>query len=188
MSNLSSMLLGARCILYDGSPFMPDYKVLLKIIEMQKVTMLGISPRWMSEMIKNNIVPRETADLSSLEVVVSTGMVLPDVLFDWFYDMGFPRKVLLANIAGRTDIAGCFIMDNPLKSLYHSGFIGPVLGVPIAIYDHGMNEGSVGKEVPIGAPGDLIATTAFPNMPLFLWDDGPAAPGKKYCNAYFACF
>lgn len=188
MSNLASMLLGAQCVLYDGSPFMPDHKVLLKIIEMQKVTMLGISPRYLSEMIKNNIVPREVADLSSLEVVVSTGMVLPEVMFDWFYDVGFPPTALLANIAGGTDIAGCFVMDNPLKPLYRGGFMGPVLGTPIAIYDHDMDEGSVGKEVPVGMPGDLVATAAFPNVPLFLWNDGPVAPGKKYNNAYFGRF
>lgn len=33
-----------------------------------------------------------------------------------------------------------------------------------------------------------MATSAFPNVPLFLWNDTSPAPGEKYRSAYFARF
>jgi len=103
-SSVMNLLGGARVILYDGSPFQPDLKTFIRMIGEQKVTKLGTSPRWMHEMQKNGIVPKDVADLSSLKIVTSTGMVLSDQLFEWFYDVGFPSHVHLANISGGTDL------------------------------------------------------------------------------------
>lgn len=104
LASVSALHMGARVVMYDGSPFVPDLKVLLRIVEEQKVTRMGVSPRWMGELMKNRIAPREVADLSSLRSVTSTGMVLPDQMFEWFYDVAFPKHVQLANITGGTDI------------------------------------------------------------------------------------
>lgn len=104
LANVGILLLGGRSVMYDGSPFQPDAKTLLRVVEEQKVTKLGISPRWMFELAKNGISPREIADMSSLRIVTCTGMVLSDQLFEWFYDKGFPKNVHLANISGGTDI------------------------------------------------------------------------------------
>ncbi len=104
LANISPLLFGAREILYDGSPFQPDPTVLVKIVAEQKVTKLGISPRWMFELAKLGISPRELADISSLQTVTSTGMVLSDQQFEWFYDRGFPAHTHLGNISGGTDL------------------------------------------------------------------------------------
>ncbi|KFG85095.1 acetoacetyl-CoA synthase [Metarhizium anisopliae] len=188
LSSVSQLLLGARAVLYDGSPFVPDATVLLKIAEQQGVSTLGLSPRWMTELMKKGISPRKVADLSKLRKVVSTGMVLPDQMFEWFYDEAFPPEVHLANISGGTDIAGCFVLENPLTPVHVGGCVGGSLGVPIAVYDHDLVDGSEGKPLPAGQAGDLVATAAFPNVPLFLWNDDAPSPGKKYRGAYFDRF
>ncbi|UKZ72591.1 hypothetical protein TrVFT333_000223 [Trichoderma virens FT-333] len=189
LSSIAKMIYGARCVAYDGSPLMPDPKVLLRIAEEQKVTVMGVSPRWLGELMKRGVVPREEFDLSNLRLMTSTGMVLPDQMFEWFYDKAFPAKVHLANISGGTDIAGCFAQENPLTPVYVGGCQGPCLGIPIAAYDHDLPEGSAGSPLPPGTSGDLVATAAFPNMPVFLWNDGPGpAPGPKYRAAYFERF
>ena len=108
-SSVMNLLGGARVILYDGSPFQPDLKTFVRMIGEQKVTKLGTSPRWMHEMQKNNISPKQVTDLSSLELVTSTGMVLSDQLFEWFYDVGFPAHVQLGNISGGTDLVRCYL-------------------------------------------------------------------------------
>lgn len=102
--SVAHICFGGRAIFYDGSPFMPDMKVLLRVVEEQKVTILGTSPRWMGELMKNGVVPREEFGLSSLKYVTSTGMVLSDQLFEWFYDVAFPKTVHLGNMSGGTDI------------------------------------------------------------------------------------
>ena len=104
LSSISQIALGGRAIIYDGSPFIGGLDILLKVTEEQRATMLGISPRWMNELMKHGIVPREKFDLSALKTVVSTGMVLSDQLFEWFYDEAFPKEVHLCNISGGTDI------------------------------------------------------------------------------------
>ncbi|KXJ92878.1 acetoacetyl-coenzyme A synthetase [Microdochium bolleyi] len=190
----AQLCLGARVVLYDGSPFIPDAKAFVRLIGDQKVTTLGISPRWMGELAKAGLSPRELTDCSSLRLVTSTGMVLSDELFEWFYDKGFPARVHLSNISGGTDIAGCFAAGNPLTPVRVGGCSGPSLGVAIAVFDSLADPGCPGKPVPDGTPGELVATASFPNVPVFLWGDA-AQPNErdparrdqsKYHGAYFA--
>jgi acetoacetyl-CoA synthetase len=179
-----SLMPGALVVLYDGSPFQPDPTTFIRLAGSQKVTALGISPKWMSEIQKNRIVPKDVCDLSSLQSVCSTGMVLSNQLFIWFYDIAFPPHVHLANISGGTDLAGCFGLDNPLTPVYVGGTQGPSLGTPIAIYDSQIDggRGVKGAAVPTGTPGELVATAAFPNMPVRFWND---PTGERYFSAYF---
>jgi acetoacetyl-CoA synthetase len=114
-------------------------------------------------------------------------MVLADSLFEWFYDDGFPPHVQLANISGGTDLAGCFGIENPLSPLYVGGCQGISLGIPLEVYgqvDEGL-QGVDGKAVPHGEAGELVATGAFPSMPVTFWGEGGP---KKYFDAYFARF
>lgn len=104
LMSVMGLFTGSRVIIYDGSPLQPDLTTFIRILEEQQVTMLGTSPRWMTELQKNGISPRDVADLSKLRVVQSTGMVLSDKLFKWFYDVAFPTQVHLGNISGGTDI------------------------------------------------------------------------------------
>jgi acetoacetyl-CoA synthetase len=156
---ISGLVIGARLILYDGSPFRPDMISFIKMIGEQKVTSLGISPRYMQELQKNGISPRRVTDLRSLKSVTSTGMVLKDQLFEWFYDAGFPKHVQLANISGGTDLAGCFGMENPLTPLYVGGCQGPSLGTAIAVYEQQEDGRDNLKGCPVqdGTPGELVA-------------------------------
>lgn len=214
--SVSHIMCGGRAVLYDGSPFVPAHDVLLRIAEQQRVTVLGVSPRWMTELRKRNVVPRQVADLSRLKRVTSTGMVLADQLFEWFYDVAFPKHVHLGNMSGGTDIvrappasaplppppppcgaplvadgpeqAGSFVMENPLLPVHVGGSVGGALGMPMAVFDHDLPDGSRGAPLPDGTPGDLVSTAAFPSVPLFLWGDSSPAPGDQYTAAYFARF
>ncbi|BAE55707.1 unnamed protein product [Aspergillus oryzae RIB40] len=187
LSAITGLMFGGKPILYDGSPFLPDVKFLIRLLGEYKVTHFGTSPRYLQELRKNNIRPRDIADLSKLSIVTSTGMVLSETLFEWFYDEGFPAHTQLANISGGTDLAACFGLENPLTPLYVGGCQGPSLGLPIAAYDQADEgaSGVKGKPVPDGEPGEIVATAAFPTMPVkFLGDDGP----QKYFDSYFARF
>lgn len=182
--SIQSLLYGARSILYDGSPFIPDLTRFLTILTEQRVTDLGTSPRYLHELEKNNIVPRSVTDLSSLRSVCTTGMVLSESQFEWFYDTGFPSKVHLRNISGGTDLAGCFGAENPLEPVYVGGCQGPVLGTKLEVYDSTIESGP-GRAVPNGEPGELVATASFPNQPVFFWGD---ETGEKYQSAYYKRF
>ncbi|KAM4056292.1 AMP-binding enzyme [Hirsutella rhossiliensis] len=188
LASVAHLVMGGRAVLYDGSPFAPDPAVLLRVAQQQRVSILGVSPRWMTELMRRNIAPRDVVDLSRLKVVTSTGMVLPEQMFAWFYDRAFPGHVQLANMSGGTDIAGSFVLANPLLPVHVGGCVGGGLGVPMAIFDHDLDDGSDGVPLAPGTPGDLVSTGAFPNVPLFLWGDAEPAPGPKYHGSYFARF
>ncbi|KAL2354691.1 acetoacetyl-CoA synthase [Cryomyces antarcticus] len=187
LSSILAMQHGARAVLYDGSPFQPDLQTFVRLVGDQKVTNLGISPRYMHELQKANVAPREITDLSSLRSVSSTEMVLSDPLFEWFYDVGFPSTTHLCNISGGTDLAGCFAMENPMTPVYVGGCQGPSLGIKVEVYDQLVEggKGVKGKPVEEGVPGELVATEAFPNMPVMFWND---EGGQRYFDAYFARF
>ncbi|OAX80687.1 acetoacetate-CoA ligase [Emergomyces africanus] len=163
LSAIQPLMYGCRVVLYDGSPFLPDVTSFIKLAGEQKVTHLGTSPRYLHELQKNGLRPREITDLSNLEVLTSTGMVLSDALFEWFYDEGFPAKVHLSNISGGTDIAGTFGTSNSLTPVYVGGCQGPSLGTPVAVYDQTVEGGKGVKGIPLedGVPdvwthGDFI--------------------------------
>ncbi|KAJ4293675.1 hypothetical protein N0V90_008959 [Kalmusia sp. IMI 367209] len=182
--SIQSLLSGSRSIFYDGSPFTPSPQAFLSVLETQRVTDFGTSPRFLHELQKQSLVPRKLFDLSALRSVCTTGMVLSDALFEWFYDVAFPKEVHLRNISGGTDLAGCFGIMNPLEPVYVGGCQGPTLGTKMEVYDS-LIESGPGKPVPHGEPGELVATASFPNQPVFFWGD---ETGEKYHAAYYARF
>ena len=187
MSSVQLLLTGARLILYDGSPFVPKMESFFQLVGEQKVTHLGISPRFMQTVQKNNIKPRYVTDLDSLKVVTSTGMVLSEALFEWFYHDAFPPFVQLCNISGGTDIAAAFGTGNPLQPVYLGGCQCISLGMAVAVYDStiGGSQRVQGVAMPDGLSGDLVCTEAFPTMPRQFWGDDD---GQRYFSSYFERF
>lgn len=179
------LLHGARLVLYDGSPFYPNTMSYLKLISREKVTMLGTSPKWLGEVKKQGIIPRDLVDMSSIRTLSSTGMMLPDSLFRWIYQRGFPPSVHLENVSGGTDIAGAFACGNTISPVYVGGMQGPQLGMAVAVFEEEEGLGLDGKHAQSGIPGELVITKAFPNMPASFW--GPNAM-EKYFKSYFEKF
>jgi acetoacetyl-CoA synthetase len=178
---------------------------------------MGVSPRYLSTLQSNAIVPKNIPGISSsLRLVTSTGMVLPTSLFQYFYSpSGFPSHVHLANISGGTDLAGAFGDSIPLLPVHDTGGCqGRSLGIDVRVYDstiEATKEGEIpiGREVPEGEPGDLVAVQVnptplipsptsspnllnphqpFPNIPIKFFSDAPIHRLSKYYSSYFTRF
>ena len=158
MTSCLALSSGGKAILYDGSPFQPDLKAFIKLWGDEKVTDLGLSPRYFQTLAtaKPPVSPREVADLSHLRRVTSTGMVLSDVQFEWFYDQGFPAHTQLANISGGTDLAACLTLDTLMKPLYVGGTMTPGLGMKVEVFDQEVEggRGVKGRPLPPGEQGE----------------------------------
>ncbi|EME43452.1 hypothetical protein DOTSEDRAFT_54265 [Dothistroma septosporum NZE10] len=189
LNSCLSLMNGSRAVLYDGSPFQPDLTSFLKLVQDQGVTDLGVSPRWMQTLAtaKPPVLPRDTVDLSKLRRVISTGMVLSEAQFEWFYDQGFPAHVQIDNISGGTDLAACFTGSNLMMPVYTGGTVSPCLGMKIEAYDQTIEggKGVKGKPLPIGEAGEMVCTRGFPTQPIKFWDD---PDGEKYFKSYFERF
>jgi acetoacetyl-CoA synthetase len=170
----SGLAAGATLVLYDGSPFYEEGRVLWRMAEREKVTAFGTSAKYLSALEKAGVRPRDQFDLKPLRTIFSTGSPLAPASFDFVYD-AIAADVQLASITGGTDIISCFATGNPLLPVRRGELQCLALGMAVAIFD------DAGQPVS-GEKGELVCTKAFPSMPVGFWKD----PGNaRYHAAYF---
>ena len=73
----------AALMLYDGSPFARNGKILFDFAEKEKFTHFGTSAKFLDAASKRGLRPRDTHDLSSLRMIISTGSPLAAESFDF---------------------------------------------------------------------------------------------------------
>jgi acyl-coenzyme A synthetase/AMP-(fatty) acid ligase len=82
---VSGLASGATLVLYDGSPFADDGRILLDAIDRERITVFGTSAKFISGIEKAGLKPRESHDLSSLKSILSTGSPLSHESFEYVY-------------------------------------------------------------------------------------------------------
>ena len=174
---VSALATGATLLLYDGSPFHPNGNALFDYAEAERVTFFGTSAKFIDAVRKEGLRPTETHDLSSIQVIASTGSPLSPESFDFVY-AGIKRDVHLASISGGTDIVSCFVLGVPWLPVHEGEIQGAGLGMAVDVWSE------EGKPVR-GEKGDLVCTRAFPAMPVGFWND---PDGERYRAAYFERF
>ena len=174
---VSGLASAATLILYDGAPSFPDMGRLWRLIEDERITHFGISPKFLGTVQKSGYVPRGQHDLSSLRSLMSTGSTLPEELFEWVYQ-DVADQMPLMSISGGTDLVGCFMLGNPNLPVYSGEIQCKALSMGTEAFTP---EG----QSTVGEKGELVCTTPFPSMPVFFWND---EDGAKYRKAYFERF
>lgn len=170
---------GATIVLFDGNPFHPSPNVLFDLAERERVTLFGVSAKYIDSVRKAGLTPRTSHDLSSVRTVCSTGSPLNDEGFAWVYS-DLKSDVHLASISGGTDIVGCFVGGDPTRPVYAGEIQGPALGLDVAVYD------TEGRPIThAGVKGELVCVNAFPTVPVGFWGD---TDGSKFSRAYFERF
>ncbi len=172
---LSSLLLGASPVLYDGSPIAPDSEVLWKIAERSSVTHLGISPGFVQIMQKEGLRPRQKYALAAMEMVLLVGSPSTPETFAWFYDE-VKADLWVTSQSGGTEIASAFVGATPTLPVHAGEIQTRLLGMDVHVWDE------QGRELR-GQVGELVVTSPFPSMPLCFWND---ADGRRYHESYFA--
>jgi acetoacetyl-CoA synthetase len=170
-------LAGATLLLYDGSPFHPNEGALFDYAAAEGMTIFGTSAKFIDQVKKSGLRPRQSYDLASVRTLLSTGSPLSAESFDFVYD-AIKGEIHLASISGGTDICGCFVGGNPLSPVYRGEIQGPMLGMDVEVFD---DEGRPLR----GTKGELVCRKPFPSMPVMFWND---PDGAKYRKAYFERF
>ncbi|HEU5177620.1 MAG TPA: acetoacetate--CoA ligase, partial [Burkholderiales bacterium] len=165
----------AALMLYDGSPFARNGKILFDFAEKEKFTHFGTSAKFLDAASKRGLRPRDTHDLSSLRMIISTGSPLAAETFDYVYS-SIKQDVCLSSISGGTDIMGAFVDASPVLPVYRGELQCRSLGMAVEVFDE--NGQSVTNQ-----KGELVCTRPFPSMPLGFWND---RGGERYHSAYFA--
>jgi acetoacetyl-CoA synthetase len=165
----------ASVMLYDGSPFARNGRILFDYAERERFTHFGTSAKFIDACAKRGLRPRDTHDLSSLRVVLSTGSPLAPESYDYVYD-AWTADVCLASISGGTDIMGAFADASAVLPVYRGELQSRSLGMAVEVFDDG-------GQALVGAKGELVCTRPFPSMPLGFWND---RGHERYHAAYFA--
>ena len=171
---VSSLALGARVFLYDGSPFYPDPGAMWQMAQDEKITIFGTSAKYLAALEKAGVKPKESYDLTSLKAILSTGSPLSAESFEFVY-RDIKDDLCLSSISGGTDIISCFALGNPMGPVYASELQCRGLGMKVESYDEQGNS-------LIGHKGELVCTLSAPSMPIYFWND---PNNTKYGEAYF---
>jgi acetoacetyl-CoA synthetase len=168
---------GTTIVLFDGSPFFDDGRVLWQMAESEKVTVFGTSAKYISALEKAGVRPRDEFALPQLRAVLSTGSVLAPESFDFVYD-AIGHDLQLSSISGGTDIISCFVLGNPVLPVRRGELQCRGLGMAVEVWNED------GRPV-IGKHGELVCTQPFPSAPVGFWND---PDGVRYRAAYFERF
>jgi acetoacetyl-CoA synthetase len=185
---------GAKVICYDGGALYPDPSTMLRVIEKFKATYWGTSPRYFIELEQSGILVKgsttyQEIDLSSLQLVTTTGATLTTEQFQWFYSpagISPAANIHLSSVAGGTDIASSWVATDPAGPVYANEMQMWALGHDCDILDGETGKSLIGSNKAIeGIAGELVCKKPFPSMPCFFWGD---INHKKYHEAYFERF
>lgn len=174
---VSGLACQAQLVLYDGSPLERDGSILWDMLDQEEISIFGTNAKYLALIEKQGIRPKITHKLENLKTILSTGSPLLAESFEYVY-RDIKSDVMLASIAGGTDIIGCFALGSPLLPVYCNELQTRSLGMAVKVFN------SSGEEV-TNQKGELVCSNAFPSMPLGFWND---PEGKKYRAAYFEHF
>ena len=168
---------GATLMLFDGSPFFNEGRILWEMAEREEISVFGTSAKYISALQKAGVRPKQEFSLPKLKTVLSTGSPLAPESFDYVYD-AIGDDLQLSSISGGTDILGCFAQGNPVLPVRRGEIQCRALGMATEIFDE------QGRSV-VGEQGELVCTKPFPSTPVGFWNDDD---GSRYRAAYFERF
>lgn len=174
---VSVLALGATAVLYDGSPFHPGPERLIDLIDAEKISVFGTSPKFLASLEKAGLQPRLSHDLGSLKGLISTGSPLSPQSYDYVY-REIKAELCLSSMSGGTDIVSCFVIGNPVLPVRRGEMQCKSLAMAIEVWD------DQGQPL-VGEKGELVCTRHFPAMPIGLWNDPDQT---KLRAAYFSQF
>ncbi len=173
---ISSLAVGARITLYDGSPVYPDWGAMWRLVQDEEITIFGCSASYINYLRSVGARPQSHGP-GKLREISQTGSPLSSEGFEYVY-REIKKDLHFNSISGGTDINGCFAIGTPIQPVYAGELQGPALGMKISAYDEKGNPILDGQ-------GELVCEAPSPSMPLYFWND---PDGGKYKEAYFSYY
>jgi acetoacetyl-CoA synthetase len=165
---------GATILLFDGSPMYKKDDLLFEFASEEKVTLFGISAKYIDTLNNNKSIPKKNYNLSKIRTICSTGSPLSKDGFKYIYN-NIKEDVHISSISGGTDIISCFVLGNLFEPVHLGEIQNKGLGMDVDIFDE------KGKSIK-NLKGELVCKKPFPSMPIKFWGD---KNDKKYKLAYF---
>ena len=162
------------CVIYmEGAPDWPADR-LWRLVEEERVTMLGVSPTLVRALIPKG---EPDADLSSLRSITTTGEPWNAGPYDWLNEhVAGGGRIPIVNCSGGTEVGACFLSVELLDPSKPVSLGFPALGQAMDVYS------PEGKPLR-GEVGELVCTRAWPGMTRGIWGDD-----ERYLETYWSRF
>ncbi len=171
-----ALTLGARLVLYEGTPDHPGPDRLWSIVARHRVTHLGLSPTVIRAVMQHGPDPVRAHDRSSLRVLGSTGEPWNPEPWWWFFREVGEGRCPIVNYSGGTEVSGGIVAGNLITPVRPASFGGPNVGVAADVVD------AVGRPLR-GAVGELVIRQPLPGMTRGFWNDP-----DRYEETYWSRF
>ena len=186
-SQVGALLGGTTICIYDGNPSgklgAADWSTLWRFVAAAGVTFFGAGAAFYASCLKAGVEPAQSADLSKLRALGSTGSPLAIDAYQWVYDH-IPKvdghDIWLTPISGGTDFAGAFVAGLPTLPVVAGEMQCRCLGAAVEAWGDADASGR-GREL-IDEVGELVCVKPMPSMPLYFWND---TDNKRYHDSYF---
>ncbi|GAB3688556.1 AMP-binding protein [Saccharopolyspora tripterygii] len=167
---------GASLLLYEGSPDVPDLNRLWRLAARHRITMLGVSPTLIRTLRSSGTPVPADLDLSSVQVLGSTGESWDPDSYQWLAEEVFGGRVPIINFSGGTEVGGSFLAPYPVEPIRSCSLGGPSLGMDVDVVDD--------RGEPLrGEVGELVCRQPWPSMTRGVWKDD-----ARYLEAYWSTF
>jgi acetyl-CoA synthetase len=163
---------GASVVFAEGAPDFPPDR-LWKLVESERVTMLGVSPTLIRALIPHG---DPEVDTSTLKAICTTGEPWNRDPYLWLFEQVGRGRAPIVNISGGTEVGACFLstcITEPVKPVA-LGF--PALGLDMDVFD------ADGRPVR-GEVGELVCKRPWPGMTRGIWGDD-----ERYLDSYWRRF
>jgi acetoacetyl-CoA synthetase len=174
---VSSLLLGVKPVLYDGSPMHPGPDALWETAATAGATFFGASPAYLDGLARQGFKPPLAAAAGGLRSVMLAGSPVSARHAAWVYDNIGPDVYLHVGTGG-TDVCTGFTGGAPTLPVYAGEHQRRNLGVAAQAFTE------AGEPV-TDETGEMVVTQPMPSMPVFLWGDNEH---RLYRETYFDMF
>jgi acetyl-CoA synthetase len=163
---------GPTVVYAEGAPDWPDDR-LWRLIETERVTMLGLSPTLVRALIPKG---DPTSDTSTLQAFCTTGEPWNPVPYRWLHEKVGRGRVPIVNISGGTEVGACFLSVAVTEPIKECALGFPALGADMDVLD------AEGRSVR-GEVGELVCRSPWPGMTRGVWGDP-----ERYLDTYWRRF
>ncbi len=174
-SIIGSLLAGATLVIAEGTPDWPVPGRIGRLIQDHRVTICGIVPTVVRQMMRFGPEVITGYDLSTLRATVSSGEPWNEDAWLWFFRHVCQERIPILNYAGGTEIGGAILIGTLHDPLRPCAFGGPVPGIGADIVD------ADGRSVDTGEAGELVLRSPSIGITRGLW----RAP-ERFIESYWS--
>ena len=168
---------GATIVLAEGVFDFPDEGRFWRLIQDNRVTLLGIAPTIVLSFIQAGGASIELYDLTSLRLTFSTGEPWTHGAWMWMFTKVCGSRIPIINYSGGTEIGGGIVTGTPLHPKKPGALSGPVPGMGEAV----MDDNGVVLDPP--CTGELVVRKPSIGITRGLWNDP-----QRYLESYWSRF